>query len=175
MTAAAPESPKSASAAIEILRNQARMAQKVVRSNLDGVTQEETLIQPQPGGNCLNWVVGHLLAVYHHVLPLLHQAPVMPEDVLKRYDRGSQPIRNAAESVDISELMVAWDECSRRVDAGLAGLAPEMLDAPAPMSPNNDPNETIGSVLSAISLHQAYHAGQTGILRRIAGKDGAIH
>lgn len=159
---------------IAMLRHQARMAHKVVQLNADGITQSESLIQPQPGGNCLNWVVGHLLAIYHHTLPLLRQEPVMPVDALKRYDRGSPPIRDASDALELSELMAAWDECSRRVDAGLAALAPESLSARAPRSPSNDPNETIGSLLSTVAWHQAYHAGQTGVLRRLAGKEGAI-
>ena len=159
---------------IEMLRHQARMAHHVVKLNAEGLSHEDSLIQPQPGGNCLNWVVGHLLAIYHHVLPLLGQAPVMAKNVLKRYDRGSAPIRSAAEAIEFSELLSAWDECSRRVDSGLAGLSADVLAAAAPASPSNDPNETIGSLLSTISWHQAYHCGQTGILRRAAGKDGAI-
>jgi hypothetical protein len=159
---------------IELLRHQARMARLVVKMNVEGLSHEDSLIQPTPGGNCLNWVVGHLLAVYHRALPLLRQAPVIPESVLKRYDRGSPPIRDAAEAVDFAQLTSAWDECSRRYDTGLAGLDPEVLAAPAPASPTNDPNETIGSLLSTISWHQAYHCGQTGILRRAAGKEGAI-
>jgi hypothetical protein len=107
---------------IEMLRHQARMAHQVVKLNVEGLSHEDSLIQPRPGGNCLNWVVGHLLAIYHHVLPLLGQEAVMPRNVLKRYDRGSPPIQDAAEAVDFDELKSAWDECSRRFDAGLAGL-----------------------------------------------------
>jgi hypothetical protein len=159
---------------IEMLRHQARMAHRVVKMNVEGLSHGDSLIQPRPGGNCLNWVVGHLLAVYHHALPLLRQAPVMSEQVLKRYDRGSSPIQDATEAVDFSELKSAWDECSRRYDIGLAGLTADALAAPAPISPTNNPNETIGSLLSTISWHQAYHCGQTGILRRTAGREGAI-
>ena len=38
----------------------------------------------------------------------------------------------------------------------------------------NDPDETVGSLLSVVLFHQAYHAGQTAVLRRVAVKDGAI-
>jgi uncharacterized damage-inducible protein DinB len=150
------------------------MAHVVVSANVAGLTHEDSLIQPPGGGNCLNWVVGHLLAVYHHVLPLLGQTPVMSTDLLARYDRGSSPIVDAADARPLTELMTAWDECSRRIDAGLAALSQDMLDAPAPRSPSNDPNETIGSLLSTVAWHQAYHAGQTGLLRRAAGHTGAI-
>ena len=160
--------------AIAILRRQGRIVQQVLHMNVDGLTQAETLVQPAPAGNCMNWVVGHLLAVYHHVLPVLGQQPVMPEAQLARYDRGSAPLRDSDGALDIGELMTAWDECCKRIDAGLASLTAERMDAPAPMSPTKDPNETIGSLLATISWHQSYHVGQTGILRRLAGKAGAI-
>jgi hypothetical protein len=159
---------------VERLRQQARMAHLVVRLNVEGLTHEDSLSQSRGGGNCLNWVVGHLLAIYHHALPMLRQAPVMSAEVLARYDRGSPPIVDAADACQLPELMTAWDECSRRIDAGLAALDPETLEMPAPFSPGGDPTETIGSLLTTISWHQAYHVGQTGLLRRAAGRDGAL-
>ena len=159
---------------IDVLRHQTALVHRVVQINADGVTQAESLVQPQPAGNCLNWVLGHLLAVYHQVLPLLGQEPVIESSVIQRYNRGSAPMLDGTEALDISELTAAWDECCMRVDAGLAGLSAETLAAPAPRSPTGNPDETIGSLLSTVCWHQAYHAGQTGMLRRIAGKPGAI-
>ena len=94
--------------------------------------------------------------------------------MLQRYGRGTAHIQNAAEALDLAQLMTAWDEVAQRMEAGLESLTPEVLDQPAPWSPRNDPKETIGSLLSIISIQQAYHTGQTGLLRRMAGKEGAI-
>lgn len=161
---------------IEVFRQQARMTHAVVRKNVEGVTQEESLIQPQPGGNCLNWVVGHLVCIYNKALPRLGQQPVAEAGDLKRYDRGAPPLENPDDAVDIGKLMTAWDEVTRRIDAGLASLTAEVLDQPVPQtqSPGNNPNETVRTFLATIFFHQAYHAGQTGTLRRITGKEGAI-
>jgi|SRR5215213_3540651 len=159
---------------VEILRHQAGVTHEVLRRNVDGLTQEESLIHPAPGGNCLNWVVGHLVCIYNQALPLLGQEPVMQEDALKRYARGTPPIQDPAEALELRDLMAAWSEATRRVDAGLASLTSEALDRPAPYSPGNNPNETVRSLLATVLFHQAYHTGQTGILRRIAGKEGAI-
>ncbi|HKV11355.1 MAG TPA: DinB family protein [Thermoanaerobaculia bacterium] len=159
---------------IEVFRQQARMIHSVVCKNVEGVTQEESLIQPQPGGNCLNWVVGHLLCIYNKALPRLGQQPVEDAGDLKRYDRGAPPLENPAEALEIAKLLAGWDEATRRVDAGLAGLTAEILDQPVPQSPSGNPNETVRSLLTTIFFHQAYHSGQTGVLRRIAGKEGAI-
>jgi uncharacterized damage-inducible protein DinB len=159
---------------IDVLRHQTRLVHRIVQINTEGVTQAESLVQPQPAGNCINWVLGHLVAVYHNVLPLLGQEPVLDPATVKRYDRGSAPLRNGADALDISELMAAWDECCKRVDAGLAEFSEERLAEPAPASPTGNPDETIGSLLSTMCWHQAYHSGQLGVIRRIAGKPGAI-
>ena len=170
MTTAAPATLSE----IEVFRHQAGMIQTVVRVNVDGLTQEESLVQPSPGGNCLNWVVGHLACIYNKFLPMVGQEPVMEAEALKRYDRGAPPIRDAAEALELRDLLIAFDKATERVIAGLASLSPEALDRKAPESPSGNPNETVRSLLSTIFFHQAYHAGQTGILRRIAGKEGAI-
>ncbi len=159
---------------VEVLRHQARITHQVVRLNTAGVTQEESMVQPRPAGNCLNWVVGHLVAIYDQALPLLGQEPVMAAGAMERYQRGSPPLRDPADAMPLEELLAAWDEASRRADAGLAGLTAGVMERPAPFSPGGDPDETVRSLVSTMIFHQAYHAGQTGVLRRIAGREGAI-
>lgn len=159
---------------VEVLRHQARTIHRVVRLNLEGISHEESLIQPQPAGNCLNWVIGHLVVAYQLVFPLLGQEPVISEERLKPYERHSSPLNDRAEALPLQELLAAFDNASERVDAGLRSLAPGSLDEPAPFSSVDNPKETVRSLLASISFHQAYHAGQTGLLRRIAGKPGAI-
>jgi len=166
--------PVAVSNEIEVLRHQARVTQRVMRLNVEGISHEESLIQPQPAGNCLNWVIGHLVFSYELIFPLLGQKPVMGEGRLKPYGRHSSPLKDSAEAVALQELLAAFDKASERVDAGLAGLATKKLDEPAPYSPTNDRKETVRSLLATISFHQAYHAGQTGLLRRVVGKPGAI-
>lgn len=167
MTATAAETL----AEVELLRHQTQLTTKVLHANVNGLTQEESLIQPHPGGNCLNWVVGHVVCIYNHVLPMLGQETAGGD--LSRYDRGSAPIENPAEARDLGELMAAWDQAVQRFDTGLAGLTPEILDRPAPGPDPNRP-ETVRSLLNTICFHQSYHVGQTGVLRRLAGKEGAI-
>jgi len=76
--------------------------------------------------------------------------------------------------LELSELLNICEKALERIDVGLANLTPERLDEKAPVSPTNNPNETVRSLLAIVGFHQAYHAGQLGVLRRIAGKPGAI-
>jgi uncharacterized damage-inducible protein DinB len=159
---------------IATLRHQAQLTRTVVRLNVDGVSHAESLIQPQSGGNCLNWVLGHLVAIYGEALPLLGQQPVRPREELSHYQRGAPPITDPADALPLEKLKDAWEEACARVDAGLAALSEARLAESVPLSPTNDPNETMGSLLATVLFHQAYHSGQLGTLRRIVGKAGAI-
>ena len=58
---------------------------------------------------------------------------------------------------------------------GWPSLDPEILERPVPNSPSGNPDETVRSLITTVMFHQAYHAGQTAVLRRIAGREGAIH
>jgi hypothetical protein len=160
---------------LDIFRRQAGGVNRTVKVNLGGITHEESLIQPEPGGNCINWVLGHLLSIYNQALPLLGQQQVLDQATITRYARGSDPITASAEASRFEELLTAWDETVKRVDAGLAGLTPEALDRPAPQgSGPSEPGDKVRDTLGVLMFHQGYHAGQTGVLRRLVGKAGAI-
>jgi len=159
---------------VEVFRTTARVTGQVLKMNAAEMSQADSLVQPDPGGNCFNWVIGHLACVYNNVLLMLGQEQVVPAERLKRYDRGSKPITNASEALELSELLNICEKALERIDVGLATLTPERLDEKAPVSPTNNPNETVRSLLAIVGFHQAYHAGQLGVLRRIAGKPGAI-
>jgi uncharacterized damage-inducible protein DinB len=155
---------------VEVFRQLARLSHQVLRANVADMTHEESLIQPEPAGNCMNWVVGHVLHVYAGVLTRLGQTPVLSLDELARYARGGAPLRDGAEALRFERLAEAWDASWPRVDAGLAGLTPEALEAPG--LPGF--GDTVRDLLGFVFFHQAYHTGQAGILRRIAGRAGAI-
>ena len=170
-----PRTGTATAAEIDLWRLQARMARDVVNANTHGLSHEESLAEPQPGGNRLNWVLGHLLSVYDGFLPLLKQEPVIGAAALQRFARGAPPLTDPGEAMDFGKLLAAWNQASERVDAGLAGLDPDILDRPVPNSPSGNPDETVRSLITTVMFHQAYHAGQTAVLRRIAGREGAIH
>ncbi len=155
-------------------RQLAQMTQVIVRLNVADVSHEDSLVQPRPAGNCLNWVVGHLLAVYNDVLPALGQKPVVARETLEHYARGSSPITDARDARPFADLTRDWDAACTRIDMGLAALPAQRLEERVAQSPTGNPNESLGSLLATVMFHQAYHAGQLGILRRIVGKPGAI-
>lgn len=154
----------------------AAVVRQVVALNAGGISHEESLIQPSPGGNCMNWVLGHLVAVYDRSREIFDPAGYAPDGSLARYQRGSEPITGPGDARGFDELLALWNDLAKRHEEGLAALTRDDLSKPAPFSPDGPPREgdTVGSLLATIQFHQAYHAGQLGVLRRIAGKAGAI-
>ena len=71
-------------------------------------------------------------------------------------------------------LLERWAEAATRMDAGLAALTDATLDQPGLQTVGATVDESFRVSLTSLLFHQAYHAGQTGIIRRLIGKDGAI-
>lgn len=143
----------------------------VVQANTGDLSNDESLVAPRPAGNCANWVLGHMVASRDKMLGLLGQKPVWDEATAKRYDNGSAPISNgAAGTVPFDRIRAAFQTSQERAMAGLSGADAATLAQKAPFSPTGNPDETIGSLLATLVFHDAYHAGQTAMLRRVVGK-----
>jgi|SRR5579872_4176801 hypothetical protein len=143
----------------------------VLDRNLADVTHQESLCAPQPGGNTMNWIVGHVVRTRNQAMGLLGGQPPFDDAQFALY---------GAESFDPSRAL-SLDELKRRFDAlspmladALAHTTSGQLSAPAPFSPTNNPTETVGTLLASIAFHEAYHLGQTGLSRRLLGKTGAL-
>lgn len=139
-----------------------------IRANTEGIPDADALIQPSPAGNCMNWVVGHIVASRESLLKMLGEAPVLPAETATRYQRGSAPITGAGEGLPLSQLMGHLATTQERLLHGIQN---------APASAWDAAEATFGTVRHAfyfLHFHEAYHAGQLALLRRLAGKKGAI-
>ncbi len=147
----------------------------VLRMNVDGIEHPESLESPQPGGNCLNWVVGHVVATRNKLLTEVLGLPaIFPAEAIKTYNRGAPALKDGAAALPLGELMAIFEASQEPLRQGLRQVSDERLAEPAPFSPGNNPKETVGSLLAGLAFHEAYHVGQAGILRRLLGKEGAV-
>jgi uncharacterized damage-inducible protein DinB len=152
---------------------QLQICHHIVEANVGEITHEESLKQPVPAGNCLNWVLGHLVATRSHFLLGIGAQPVWGEADRERYGRHGAPIRSASEAKPLQEIWEAYQLTQRRIREAVAELTPARLAEKAAFSPSDDPQETVGSLLVVFAFHDAYHTGQTGILRRLVGRPPA--
>lgn len=135
--------------------------------NVEGVSHDESLLQPGGGGNCLNWVAGHVVANRNHILELLGEAPIWDGPACEGYKRGSSPIVNGATARPFDSIVTDFRRAQERIQSGLARLRDPDLSAARG-------KQTLGEALHFLHFHETYHIGQTALLRRLAGKPGAI-
>lgn len=138
---------------------------QVIRQNLQGVDHQVSLQRPTVDGNCINWVLGHILHSRERMLRLLSQEPVWEETTSARYARG-RPQLQPDEPVEQLGTMIELLELSQ--ERLLQGLEDEG------MLSKDSGKGSLGTELFTFNFHESYHAGQLGLLRRIAGMVGSI-
>jgi uncharacterized damage-inducible protein DinB len=141
----------------------------VLDRNLAGISNQESLRPPQPGGNTMNWIVGHVVRTRNKALGLLGDTPLFDDAEFEAYGHGS-----TAAPLPLDELKRRFDALGPALDTALERTSPQQLSAAAPFSPTGNPNETVGTLLASIAFHEAYHLGQTGLSRRLLGKRGVL-
>ena len=143
--------------------------------NLDGVSNEESLLIPQPAGNCINWVLGHIVSARNAVLTLAGGAPIANGDVAQHYKRGSAALQPGDKVPDIGTLRGWLSDSQQQLIPALAAISEKTLSLTVPEAMRRPPlTGSVGDALARLAFHEAYHNGQIGLLRRLAGKPGAI-
>ncbi len=147
----------------------------MIKRNLDGLTHEESLVGGQPAGNCINWVLGHVVSARSGILKLAGISDYSRDQRLDRYGRGTEPLGPDESHVDLEALRTLLEDSQQRLLAALASVSQEALDAPIPEALRRPPLVgNVGNALGRLALHESYHGGQIGLLRRAVGKTGAI-
>ncbi len=146
---------------------------EVIKMQTGDITHEESLIQLPFRSNCLNWVVGHVLANRCNILDLLGAKDLRPGVNLDHYERESDPILGKGEGVLLLEdLVLHLEDSQLRLAAALAVETEESLQRMVPY--RDRPDKEIAFWLFFLYFHDSYHVGQTEILRQAAGKDDKI-
>lgn len=143
----------------------------VLDRNLAGVTDEDSLRAPQPAGNTMNWIVGHIVRTRNQALGLLGVQPLFDDEEFATYGPDGFESERA---LTLGELKRRFDQLGPVLASALDGSSSAELESRAPFSPTGNPGETLGSLLASIAFHEAYHLGQTGLSRRLLGKPGAL-
>ncbi len=81
--------------------------QDIIHMQTEGLSDSELLVQPPNGGNCMEWVLGHIANGLKTILRVLDALP--PENLpdLSRYQRGTEPILGAEPDLLGRERLIA--------------------------------------------------------------------
>ncbi|MFQ5398941.1 MAG: DinB family protein [Anaerolineae bacterium] len=142
----------------------------VVCQQANGLSHEDSLLQPPFRCNCFNWVLGHIVGGRDLVLAALGAPPVLSEEELVVYQRESEPLTDAERAVPLEKLLAALDETQFRLVNALKETSLETLAAVR----NEERQQTLGDYITFLQWHETYHLGQLEILRQLAGTDDKI-
>ena len=146
--------------------------QDLMLKQLDGLSHADSLLQPQPGGNCLNWVMGHLVENLAEILSVLGGEPPAGLPNLDRFGFGSEPV--CGKEADLIELPALRDAHGLLTGA-IGHRLTQMTEA--------DFDEEIefwqgtrrrGYIAFFYFFHHTYHIGQLEQLRNLAGRTDKV-
>ena len=144
-----------------------QLTYRVIHRQLNGLTHEDSLIQPPYRGNCLNWVLGHIVFSREVVLKYLEEDAPWIEEEAARYIRNSEPITSAEQALPLERLLGDLEESQKRILAGLQRVPEEKLAILVD-------DDTIGEKIAFSHWHETYHIGQLEQLRQLAGKNDKV-
>ncbi|HXA77362.1 MAG TPA: DinB family protein [Candidatus Acidoferrales bacterium] len=131
----------------------------------EGIREDQWLATPGNASNHLTWIAGHVVIHRAKIPRLLGQEWSAPWEDL--FSRGSKLVA-AGEYPQPPEIRRAWNEVSQTLSVGLSAASPEILARPVPKgTPTLD--GTVGGTIGLLCLHETYHIGQLGYLRKLLG------
>jgi uncharacterized damage-inducible protein DinB len=132
-------------------------------------THADSLLVPAYGGNCLNWVLGHVLISRHRVLHLLALDPLWTAEKIDLYETGSEPIEGRR-ALSFEGLMADLAGTTEQITGGLGEKSFADMARELPKKSEGQDPQTVGQALLGLYWHESYHIGQMELLRRVAGK-----
>ena len=148
-----------------------RLTYHLIRLQTEGLTHADSLLQPPFRGNCLNWVLGHIVAGRSQAHALLTGSPLWPRDEAARYETGSQPITTTEQALSLDRLLADLERSQQAITAAVERLSREDLAATVVFRGDQQP---LGQALAGLHWHETYHTGQLELLRQLAGKNDAV-
>jgi len=145
---------------------------EIIRKQADGLTHADALLQPPFRGNCLNWVLGHILDSRDSVLEVLGEEKLLSQTEAKRYGYGSEPVcGDGPDVLSLDKLLADLGLSQARIDAALSRVEPDELarEVEAPWG-----KMTVAQHVFFFLWHETYHTGQTEPLRQLAGKNDKV-
>ncbi|MBU0496013.1 MAG: DinB family protein [Chloroflexi bacterium] len=155
----------------ETLTQSFALTQQVIHLQTEGLTHADSLLQPPFRGNCLNWVLGHIVEGRNRALVALGEPPIWGETETARYQRGAAPITRDKPAQPLEDLLRDLDESQERIATALARLAPGALAQSVQIGQHE---RSRGGHVAFLHWHETYHTGQLELLRQLAGTNDVV-
>ncbi|HLY59659.1 MAG TPA: DinB family protein [Terriglobia bacterium] len=132
----------------------------------DGIPKERWLEKPGPNSNHLLWVAGHVAYSRGQIVKTLGTPWTDPWEGLFA---GGNKAGEQKQYPDPAEIARVWDDMSKKLTAALEAATPEALAKPVAAGRAPQFDGMVSGKIAFLSLHEAYHLGQMGFLRKWLG------
>lgn len=130
---------------------------------LADLTHAQSLAQPPIEGNCINWILGHIVAYRNYALKMCQLAPEVSDAVEQRYAKDSAPVlANGSDAVQFEVLRQAYFDGHDRLMAYVATMSAEQAAEIVSTAGFTLPR---AEILTTFLRHETYHIGQLEWLR----------
>jgi len=150
---------------LSMIRSMFKMNGQWFERATQGIPMDKWKARPGADLNPLVWIVGHVTVSRASALKTLGGEWSAPW--AQMFARGAKMLE-PEEYPAPEEVQRAWREVSEKLTAALPVASPELLAKETPKgSPSLD--GTVGGLLNFLCLHETYHMGQLGYVRKSLG------
>ena len=141
---------------------------RLLELNSAGLTADLADRRPAPGVNSAAWILGHVTAMRRRIIRML--GGTVPEDPAweQHYARGGPGNPAHLPWTDLQRAFLDTDPALKEALLGVADW-----DRPI-VNPALGTEQTLEEVLAFLYMHECYHLGQIGVIRKLHGLPGAI-
>jgi len=157
-------------ASIATVAEQFRITTNLFIKAMADVDKAEGMRRPGPASNPLLWLAGHVIHFRTRMLTLLGAPRDFPWGSI--FDTGAK-VGAASIYPNPEELVAKWEEISEVLMDRLSALTEEDLAKP-PTARVPSTDASLRGAIGYFSLHEAYHVGQMGYVRKWLGRTPII-
>ncbi len=158
---------------LDLLIERLVAARRWTTSLLADIEESRWFESPAPDVQHTAWQVGHLAAsqavLIHNRCFNIPLAEAVPESFTKQFGRGSKPVADPTAYPSIPEIRRMFDGIQADCLARISQMTASDLELPA----YGDPHPMFarrGEAVGMAAMHEAFHAGQIALTRRLFGK-----
>ncbi|MCU0519734.1 MAG: DinB family protein [Anaerolineae bacterium] len=144
--------------------------ERSIRRHVEGLSNEDSYLQPKFEAISLNWTLGHI--VQYRVMALQVTGEPFAWDVgeVSPYRRDPAGIARPGDGRALADLMTDLDATGRLLETVLSGASADTLDE---VVQTHLGEKSRYDYVSRLAWHETYHVGQLGLLRSLANPVGA--
>ena len=136
-----------------------------IKEQTENLTHADSMKQLPFPGNCMNWILGHILVYRDEYLGAIDGVSAPDAAEFAIYGGGSEPLTDSTKAIPLEILIERLDASSVRIKEAFQSLPEEKLNQPYESWAGNTLDDHLHFY---VVVHEAMHLGQLEILRELA-------